>query len=177
MTREERREVIIEAAMAEFAVGGLHGTPVDAIARRVGVSQPYLFQLFGTKVDLFIEALRRGHREILRAFMEAAAAVPADAGSDQVFHAMGHAYRDLVDDRILLLMQMQGYAACDDPAVKEVVRDEFAKIYRFVARSSGAPAEKIRGFFAEGMLMNVAAAMDLAALQEDWARVCVGDPA
>ncbi len=29
--------------MHEFAQGGLHGTPVDRIARRVGVAQPYVF--------------------------------------------------------------------------------------------------------------------------------------
>jgi AcrR family transcriptional regulator len=39
-SKEERRREIVEAAMQEFAVGGLHGTPVDAIAKQVGVSQP-----------------------------------------------------------------------------------------------------------------------------------------
>ena len=65
ISKEERRREIIEAATREFAVGGLHGTPVEAIAKRVGVSQPYLFQLFGTKKELFIAAVRahvRAHR-------------------------------------------------------------------------------------------------------------------
>ena len=38
------------------------GTSTEAIARRSGVSQPYLFQLFGTKKDLFIAAVRHGFR-------------------------------------------------------------------------------------------------------------------
>lgn len=42
----ERREALIEAAVHEFAQTGLHGTPVDRIARRVGVAQPYVFSLF-----------------------------------------------------------------------------------------------------------------------------------
>src|ERR1035437_5102828 len=32
---------------------GLHGTLVEAIARRAGISQAYVFGLFGTKVTLF----------------------------------------------------------------------------------------------------------------------------
>lgn len=44
----ERRDALIEAAIPEFAAGGFHGTPVDRIARRVGVAQPYVFSLFGS---------------------------------------------------------------------------------------------------------------------------------
>ena len=32
ISKEERRREIIEAATHEFAISGLHGTPVDAIA-------------------------------------------------------------------------------------------------------------------------------------------------
>ncbi|MDP9342101.1 MAG: TetR/AcrR family transcriptional regulator [Actinomycetota bacterium] len=174
LTKEERREAIVRAAMEEFAVGGLNGTPVEAIARRVGVSQPYLFQLFGTKKELFIAAIRHGFQRTLRTFMEAAASVPADADAPVVLKAMGLAYRDLLEDRTLLLAQMQAYVACDDPDVREVVRDEYGRIYHFVERASGAPPEAVRAFFAEGMLMNVAAAMDLPALKADWAQACVG---
>ena len=57
---------------------------VEDIARRVGVSQPYLFQLFGTKKDLFIAALRHGFMRTLRTFMNAAASVPADADAPTI---------------------------------------------------------------------------------------------
>ena len=56
----ERREELIAAAVHEFAHGGLHGTPVERIARRVGVAQPYVFSLFPSKRDLFLAALERG---------------------------------------------------------------------------------------------------------------------
>jgi len=46
---DERREEILVAALEEFGEHGLHGTSTDDIARRAGVSQPYLFRLFGTK--------------------------------------------------------------------------------------------------------------------------------
>src|SRR6476646_7362802 len=59
LTADKRRDAVIAAAAIEFAQGGLAGTSTDAIARRAGVSQPYLFQLFGTKKELFIAVIRR----------------------------------------------------------------------------------------------------------------------
>jgi AcrR family transcriptional regulator len=175
LSKQERQQAIVEAAMREFAVGGLHGTSVEVIAKRVGVSQPYLFRLFGTKKELFIAALRGGFERTLRAFMDAATEVAEDADAEAVLKAIGESYHRLLEDRTLLLLQMQGYAACDDAEIREVVRAEFARLYRFVSRATGAPPETLRGFFAEGMLMNVAAAMDLPSLKEEWARICIGD--
>jgi AcrR family transcriptional regulator len=173
MTKEERRREIIEAATREFAVGGLYGTPVSAIAKRVGVSQPYLFMLFGTKKELFIAAVRRAFERTVAAFRSAAAEAGGDPDPHAVLMAMGIAYHRLLDDRTLLLMQMQAYAACDDPEVREAVREEFVRLVRFVQTASGAPDVAVRAWLAEGMLMNVGAAMDLGGVQEDWARLCL----
>jgi AcrR family transcriptional regulator len=73
----ERREALIEAAVHEFAHGGLHGTPVERIARRVGVAQPYVFSLFPTKRDLFLAALERSFERVAETFRSAAADVHA----------------------------------------------------------------------------------------------------
>jgi AcrR family transcriptional regulator len=174
LTKEERRREIVEAATREFAVGGLHGTPVTTIAERVGVSQPYLFQLFGTKKELFIAAVRRAFERTVAAFRSAAAEAGDDADTEAVLLAMGLAYHRLLDDRTLLLMQMQAYAAGDDPEVRDAVREEFLRLVRFVQSASGASDEAVRGWLAFGMLMNVAAAMDLSEVDADWARMCVG---
>jgi AcrR family transcriptional regulator len=162
---EVRREEIIDAARAEFAVGGLHGTSTEDIARLAGVSQPYVFRLFGTKKELFIESVRRGFRDVLEVFQRAAAANP----EGDVFLSMGHAYGDVRRDRSTLMFQMQAYAACEDPDVRKVVREEFAAIYKFVESVSGGDAERVQQFFKTGMLINVAAAMDLGALDAPWA--------
>src|SRR5215210_4696470 len=53
---EERREEILEAAIEEFAARGLRGASIESVAERVGVSQPYVYKLFGTKKDLFLAA-------------------------------------------------------------------------------------------------------------------------
>ena len=170
-SKEERRREIVEAATQEFAIGGLHGTPVGAIARRVGVSQPYLFQLFGTKKDLFIATVRRSFERTVATFRTAAAEVGEDAAPADVLMAMGMAYQRLLDDRSLLLMQMQAYAACTDEEIREVVRDEMLRLVSFVQSASGAPQEAMREWLAYGMLMNVVAAMDLESVDADWARM------
>jgi AcrR family transcriptional regulator len=38
----DRRDQVLDAAIAEFAEHGFHGASTPAIARRVGISQPYL---------------------------------------------------------------------------------------------------------------------------------------
>src|SRR5437764_8020436 len=141
---ELRREEIIEAAFAEFAGRGLYGASADAIARRVGVSQPYLFRLFGTKKDLFIAAVNRCFRVTLETFMRAA---EGKQGED-AFRAMSTAYLALLADRQKLRMQLQSHAACDDPDVREVVRRNFGEVVEYVERVTGADPERVRDFMA-----------------------------
>ena len=171
ISKDERRRQIIEAATREFAVGGLHGTPVGAIAKRVGVSQPYLFQLFGTKKELFLAAVRRSFERTVAVFRTAAAEAGEDAGAEAVLMAMGLAYHRLLDDRRLLLMQMQAYAACEDEEIRDVVREEMLRLVSFVQSASGAPESAVREWLAYGMLMNVVAAMHLTEVDADWARM------
>ncbi|MGH3145143.1 MAG: TetR/AcrR family transcriptional regulator, partial [Rubrobacter sp.] len=52
----ERRETVLDAAVVEFAEKGLHGASTEGIAERAGISQPYVFKLFGTKKGLFLSA-------------------------------------------------------------------------------------------------------------------------
>ncbi len=56
-TAEQRRAQIRAAAAAAFATAGLHGTSVETIARTIGISEAYVFRLFGTKRSLFIEVI------------------------------------------------------------------------------------------------------------------------
>ena len=166
---EVRREEILEAAMKEFAYGGLHGTSTEKIAARAGISQPYLFRLFGTKKDLFVASSRRSFGRVLSAFQEAA---EGKSGAEAM-KAMGRAYDQLLADRELLLGQMQMYAACSDPEIRDATRAGFADLFRFVEQATGADPLEIRDFFAMGMLMNVAAAMDLPQIcssDDSWAQ-------
>jgi AcrR family transcriptional regulator len=166
LTAEERREEILLAAMGEFARGGLDGTPTEAIARRVGISQPYLFRLFRTKKELFLAVVERCFDGTLEAFRKAG---EGRSGADAL-HAMGRAYGQLLKDRTTLLLQLQAYVACEDPDVRTLVRQGFKRLATFVTEASGAPAEDVRHFFETGMLMNVVAAMELDRVRQPWAR-------
>jgi AcrR family transcriptional regulator len=169
MTADERRDAIVAAATEEFATGGLVGASTEAIARRVGVSQPYVFQLFGTKKDLFLAVVRSCFSRIILAFEDAAARwAPGDDDCDSALTAMGIAYKKLLADRTLLLVQLQGYAACSDPDVRTAVRDGWKQLYRRVREMSGSSREEIHQFFAEGMLLNLGAAIGLPGEAKDW---------
>ena len=165
-TAGERREEIIEAAFAEFAERGLHGTSTEAIAKRAGVSQPYLFRLFGTKKELFLAALHRCFRVTLETFMRAA----EGKQGPEALRAMGNAYIDLLGDRQKLRMQMHGYVASEDPEIRDVVRRNFGELVAFVERTTGADDETIRDFFSHGMLLNVMTAMELESYDTEWAQ-------
>jgi AcrR family transcriptional regulator len=157
---EERKEAVIAEATKEFAAHGYAGTSTNDIAKRVGVSQPYLFQLFGTKKDLFIAAIGECFGRVRTRF-EAVGREARQESNDagHVLHAMGMAYCDLLADRDMLRMQMQAYVASDDPDIQRVVRDEWTALYNSVARVSGADDHALLHWFSAGMLMNVSAAV------------------
>jgi AcrR family transcriptional regulator len=180
LTADERRAESVEAAVTAFASGGLAGTSTEEIARLAGVSQPYLFRRFGTKHDLFIAAVGRAFDRIANAFTAAAAMPATDAatlGIDPVLLSIARSYHQLLRDPSLLRLQLHSFAACNDPAVREFVRARYAGLVRLVAELSGTPASQLRDFFAEGMLLNVAAAMELTDAEVAWERICEGGPA
>src|SRR5512143_4116529 len=160
LSAEERRSDVVVAASREFAARGYAGTSTQAIAERAGVSQPYLFQLFDTKKDLFIEAVHACFARTRSTFEASARTVPAgSADPTAVLEAMGCSYHDLLRDRDMLRLQLHAYAACDDPEIRAVVRGEWTALHETVTRLSGADPASIHSWFAEGMLLNVAAAL------------------
>ena len=171
MPAAERRELVLDAAVAEFAVHGLAGTSTEDVARRAGISQPYLFRLFPTKKALFLALVDQCYRRVADTFTSAA----GDLTGDEALDAMADAYELLLDDRILLLLQMQAYAACDDPEIRAVTRTGFKRLWELVERLTGLPFQTVVDFFAVGMLMNVAAAMDLPSVDERWTSWCPKD--
>ena len=164
-TAEERREAVLDAALEEFAARGLHGASTDEIARRAGISQPYVFRLFGTKKDLFIAVVTRCFRETLELFQRAA----EGKRGEEALRAMGQAYREtLLPDPSRLRAQMQAYAACDDADIRAVVRNGYGDLHAYVERVSGLSDADVSRFFANGMLLNVVAAMELHTTPEPW---------
>src|SRR5256885_5424602 len=164
MKAGERREAVLAAAVTEFAARGLAGTSTEDVARRAGISQPYLFRLFPTKKALFLALVERCFSRLEGTFTEAA----GDLTGDEAMAAMADSYTRLLDDRTLLLLQMQIYAACSDPEIRGATRAAYKQLCERVERITGLPFQSVVDFFSVGMLMNVAAAMDLPSVDERW---------
>ena len=167
-TADERRTEITAAAAIEFARRGLDGATTDRIAERAGVSQPYVVRLFGTKKALFLAVANRAFERIAAAFRSSAV---GDSPEERLL-SMGKAYVALLEDRDELALQLQLYAAAYDPEIRACVATRFAQLHEMCGELSGAGPEQLRAFMAQGMLCNVAAALDMPqiAWDESWAR-------
>src|ERR1700734_4106793 len=60
----ERRETILRAATEVFAQAGYRTAKVSDVAARTGVTEPVIFQNFGSKAALFAAVLERAAAEI-----------------------------------------------------------------------------------------------------------------
>lgn len=166
MTAEERKEAVLAAAAAAFAEGGYQGTSTEDVARRAGISQPYIFRLFGSKKDLFLAVVEDCFERTRRSFEQAA----ADVAPDESLMAMGAAYAALISDPVTLRVEMHSFtAAVTDPDVRRVAQKGMRKIWEVGAAASGAGPAELRQWLATGMLCNVVVALGLDQLDEPWA--------
>ncbi|SIS21714.1 transcriptional regulator, TetR family [Williamsia sterculiae] len=166
MSGADRRAQVLVIAAREFAEHGLHGASTEAIARDAGITQAYVFRIFGTKKALFLELVRAAFDRVSNGMHEAG----ADLNGRAALSAMGAQYFDLLADRTGLLLQLQGFAACGDPEVRDEVRDCFARLWGTTDGGTGLDAVTVKTFLAYGMLLNVGAAMDVEQLDEPWAQ-------
>ena len=165
LSAADRKDSILDAALVEFAERGYQGTSTEDIAKRAGISQPYLFRLFGTKKDLYIASVGRCYRDTLALFQRAA----EGRRGEEALKAIGEAYMEQLEtDRTWLRAQMQGYAASEDPDIRRVVREGYGDLIAYVRRVSGADWPTIWNFFATGMLLNVLASMHMNDNPEPW---------
>lgn len=162
MSAEERRESVIRAATAEFARGGYYGTSTEAIAKRVGVSQPYLFRLFPGKKAIFLAASQRCLEDTIRTFEEAAEGLEGE----EALRAMANAYTKVIaEEPERLLMQMQMYVAvaaaeqAGEHELGEQVRAGWMRLWDTVHLSLGADTDETTTFMAYGMLINCLVSM------------------
>lgn len=163
-TADERRVAVLEAATIEFALRGLHGASTDAIARRAGISQPYLFRLFGSKKELFIAVIDDCFARTLDSFRSAASGTSGAAALEAIGHAYGES---LESDRTMLQGQLQSYAASvEDADIREATARGFGRLVDYVETVSGADRVTVAQFFAKGMLMNVLAAVEYSITNE-----------
>jgi AcrR family transcriptional regulator len=166
MTGPERRSQVLGIAAGEFANHGLHGASIDAIAHEAGISQAYVFRMFGTKKALFVELVGAAFDRFIDGMSQAA----TGARGLSALALMGTQYYELLADRTTLLLQLQGFAACGDGEVRDLVRAHLARMWDTVADASGLDPVTLKSFLAFGMLLNNVAALDVNDLDEPWAK-------
>ena len=166
LSRADRREQVLKTAGQEFAQYGLHGVSAEVIAHKAGITHAYVFRLFGTKKQLFLEVVKGAFEAMVNGLTEAA----GSTSGLEALSLMGQRYNDNLKDRTLLLLQLQAFAACGDAEVREVVQESFGRLWRLVSNTTSLDAIQIKTFMAFGMLLNTNAALDTATIQADWAQ-------
>ena len=165
MSGTERRSQVLRIAAAEFANRGLHGASVEAIARAADITQAYVFRMFGTKKALFLELIGAAFDD----FSDGMAGAATGARGLDALALMGARYYESLGDRTTLLLQLQGFAACGDAEVRDLVRARLGRMWDTVAGTTGLDPVTVKSFLAFGMLLNNVAALDVDELDEPWA--------
>ena len=165
MSGSERRAQVLGIAAGEFANHGLHGASTEAIARAAGITQAYVFRMFGTKKALFLELVGAAFDR----FSDGMAHAAQGARGLDALALMGTQYYESLADRTTLLLQLQGFASCGDSEVRDLVRTRLARMWGTVAETSGLDPVTVKSFLAFGMLLNNVAALDIDELDDPWA--------
>jgi AcrR family transcriptional regulator len=143
--RAARRATVLAAATTEFADRGLHGASTLDVARRAGLSEPYVARLFPSKQDLFVAVCDRCFARLT------AAVAPADGAAPSVEDTR----RALLDHRQALLGVMQGLAACGDETLRVAVAPRFIALAAAVGARAGAGPASGAALLAEAALLAV----------------------
>jgi AcrR family transcriptional regulator len=91
LTAARRRETILRAAAEVFAEAGYRAAKVSDVAARIGVSEPVIFQNFGSKAALFAAVVERAAGEAMDSMEELATGpLPASGLLAHVLAGAGH---------------------------------------------------------------------------------------
>jgi AcrR family transcriptional regulator len=165
-TAGERRTAVLAAAISEFARSGYAGTSTEAIAARAGISQPYLFRLFGTKKDLFVATYDLVSLRIINELTRAGEGLEGEEAKV----AMADAYLQLMQDPEILQVELHGFAAAPaDPDIARSCRRTFDLLADLFYDRTHGTEDDLREFFAMGMLINVMSAIDVLSDPGSWA--------
>ncbi|GGF93046.1 TetR family transcriptional regulator [Paenibacillus albidus] len=163
-TAVNRREQILEAAVAVFAEHGYYRATTAQVAEQVGISQPYVFKIFKNKEELFVAALGRAFDRIVRAFEG------LETAGDQVLREAIQVYEQLMEthpNEIILQVQALGIR---DEAIRGAMQDGMRKVTglvegKFTAAGLDHPEVLVSTFMANGMLCNIAMSLEMPELK------------
>ena len=142
LPRDERRALLLSAALEVFTAAGYHSAAMDEIADRAGVSKPVLYQHFPSKLDLYLAVLDTHIDSLVFAIQKAIQSTPDNAKRVQ---ATIGAYFDFIEaegEAFRLLFESDMNV---EPAVRErlnrMTYDCAAAVSAVISLDTGLPQE------------------------------------
>ena len=136
-----RSRELLAGAERAFAHRGYFGTSTAAVAAEIGVSQPYVMQVF-------VATHRFSGEKIVDCLHTELQADPFD------LRAAGRAYQRLVSlERDAVRVFAHGFSAADVPAIGVESRRLLTEVHGLL-RDAGASRQQITDFLGRGMLTN-----------------------
>jgi AcrR family transcriptional regulator len=130
VSAQERRASIVAAATEVFSEVGYRRGTMSEVARRLGVTEPVIFQNFGSKAAVFAAVIEQATRHITAAMQERVAANGSVGAWLNEFLAPEHLSRAHAGDtHHVLFADAMSLAA--EPQVKQSIR----RAHRIVART------------------------------------------
>jgi AcrR family transcriptional regulator len=128
---EVRREELLDAATHVFADTPYRAAGTAEIARQAGVAEPTLYRHFGSKRELYLEALERTATMIIDAWRHLTGNT---VGSRETLTAIGDWYvRKMIENADLLRLRHRAAAEADADDVREVLRRGYDEVVQMIA--------------------------------------------
>ena len=159
MPANERKALMLEAAVRVFARVGYTAATTDSIAREAGVSQAYVVRFFRSKEALFEDAATHVVEQLCQRFAEAP--VPPDATEFVRRQVLGDMYAEIVKDRDTFMMIVRLFMMGSDPRFGQLSRESFARVYRVLRDEAGMDSAQARLFLSHGLLINLVLSLHL----------------
>ncbi|WP_163579607.1 TetR/AcrR family transcriptional regulator [Gracilibacillus saliphilus] len=161
--KEDKKEIIIDNAVAVFAEKGYYKATTAMVAKAAGVTQPYVFHFFTNKEELFKAVIDRAFTRIYDTFSE------VQAPTDKLIETMGCAFEQIIQthhDEVLMVMQAH---AITETGIRDHVKQLFLTIFESLTlkfENAGIPNAKQTAsqFIGTGLLITVAEVLDLPQL-------------
>jgi AcrR family transcriptional regulator len=142
LPRDERRAILLNAALEVFTAAGYHSAAMDEIADRANVSKPVLYQHFPSKLDLYLAVLDLHIDSLVFELQKAISSTP---DNEQRVHATVVAYFAFIENegeafRLLFESDMNV-----EPQVRErlnrMTYDTAAAVSAIISNDTGLPKE------------------------------------
>lgn len=163
MSKVDKKEIIIDNAVAVFAEKGYYKATTAMVAKAAEVTQPYVFHFFKNKEELFIAVLDRAFHRIYDRFMR------VEAPAVQLVEAMGHEFTKVMNKhRDEVLMVMQAYTI-SEPLIREHVAHLYDTIFhslvlKFEQVGIANPSIHASNFISTGLLITLAEILNIPKL-------------